>query len=463
MPTLETLELESKEILEECPQLRVVVSGKSGVGKTSLIGTTFGIDKNAASHGERGTCDIKEPIVSEQNKLFALHDSEGYEPGDSKKAKVVQDFLVSHSGDNVALKDQVHVIWLCIQLPHAGGRAFETGDEDLLKLAIELKIPVVVVFTRYDTLLNSMNRQLRGDTPEIRAEKIEARFEGLCVAPLHAVHKDLPYARTSGLSGKGKAKPDWEALDALITTTKDAIEARFPTNAWIVAAMAQRASVEEKNNAAIAVGMKRYWSGIASSTRFPGTQLEKCLNTVHKEMTDSWNLYDPDDLLQSLEFVERVRTLAQLVTPDVSTAPMRLPNLDTIQGIAGIVGAGAFAVALPSIAVIGLTGWFLGFLARAYFATPETLRCFMGYIVDLSLVLDKLFRITLLRACRPITQAEIEQAFDQYKEGELGRVHREIRQFAGKATIQEIVRTKPAEEKIKELIKQYSSDFRIQS
>ncbi|KAJ7717337.1 hypothetical protein B0H16DRAFT_1611451 [Mycena metata] len=454
MPTLETLELESKEMLEECPQLRVVVSGKSGVGKTSLIGTTFGIDKNAASHGERGTCDIKEPIVSEQNKLFALHDSEGYEPGDSKKAKVVQDFLVSHSGDNVALKNQVHVIWLCIQLPHAGGRAFETGDEDLLKLTIELKIPVVIVFTRYDTLLISMNRQLRGDAPEIRAEKIEARFEGLagalrgaCVAPLHAIHKELPYARTSGLSGKGKAKPDWEAFDALITTTKDAIEAR----------------VEEKNNAAIAYAQPLASIPMSSSTRFPGTQLEKCLNTVHKEMTDSWNLYDPDDLLQSLEFVERVRTLTQLVTPDVSTAPIRLPNLDTIQGIAGIVGAGAVAVALPSIAVIGLTGWFLGFLAQAYFATPETLRCFMGYIVDLSLVLDKLFRITLLRACRPITQAEIEQTFDQYKEGELGRVHREIRQFAGKATIQEIVRTKPAEEKIKELIKQYSSDFRIQS
>jgi hypothetical protein len=49
-----------------------------------------------------------------------------------------------------------------------------------------------------------------------------------------------------------KAKPNWDALDDLIKTTRELVETRFGGNAWIVSAMAQRTSVEEKVNGAIA-------------------------------------------------------------------------------------------------------------------------------------------------------------------------------------------------------------------
>ncbi|KAJ7760179.1 hypothetical protein B0H14DRAFT_2634277 [Mycena olivaceomarginata] len=39
-----------------------------------------------------------------------------------------------------------------------------------------------------------------------------------------------------------------------------------------------------------------YWRGIASSTRFPGFKLEKCLNTLHIDIVTSWNFNDPDKL-----------------------------------------------------------------------------------------------------------------------------------------------------------------------
>ncbi|KAJ7136963.1 hypothetical protein C8R44DRAFT_565001, partial [Mycena epipterygia] len=65
----------------------------------------------------------------------------------------VKEFLESRSGERVALKDRLHVIWLCIQVPYAGSRVFETGDEALLHLASTLNIPVVVVFTQFDRLI----------------------------------------------------------------------------------------------------------------------------------------------------------------------------------------------------------------------------------------------------------------------------------------------------------------------
>jgi hypothetical protein len=69
---------------------------------------------------------------------------------------------------------------------------------------------------------------------------------------------------------------------------------------------------------------------------FAGRKLELCLNTLHFEMTSSWNIYDPNEasdffltsstfnevfqLLRGKEFMERIWKLAQLVTPSAAEA-----------------------------------------------------------------------------------------------------------------------------------------------
>ncbi|KAJ7022647.1 hypothetical protein C8F04DRAFT_1137329 [Mycena alexandri] len=476
--SLETLPLESTKILNDCPRLRVLVVGKSGTGKSSLISIAFGVTMKSVSHIATGESDVNEPIESDQNPRFVLHDSMGFEPNETKNLEHVTTFLKARSDETVALKDRVHIIWLCIRVPHAGGRVLETGDELLLELAFKLQVPVVVVFTQYDVLLNAMYLRLRKGTNEERIKAAEENFQDLCIKPLQDIKKkllqemkdpvpemkeDLPYARTSGLSGGPKAKPNWDALDEIIKTTRELIEKRFGGEAWIVSAMAQRTSVEEKINGAIAVGMQNYWKGLATGSKFLGYKLETCLNTVHKEMTDSWNLYDPDDLLQKEEFLKKMRTLAQLVTPKESDAKSWWrPNFDQLQTIAGFAvaaGVAAFAV-VPLIAGIGLSVYFLTLLATTYNESPETLRCFMGYIIDLSLVMDQLFHITIARSVRPLTNTDIDEALENYKNARLGAVHREIRTYAGKASIQEIVRAGPAEKKMQELIRHYSFDLR---
>ncbi|KAJ7150770.1 hypothetical protein C8R46DRAFT_1358260, partial [Mycena filopes] len=364
----------------------------------------------------------------------------GFEPGETQNLNSINDFLWARSGETVPLKDRVHIIWLCIKVPHSGSRVLETGDEDLLKLAFELQVPIVVVFTQYDILFNAMYRRLpRTATSDQRAEAAEAEFQELCVKPLDQIKVNLPRARTSGLSGGRSAKPNWDALDDLVKTTGELIEKQFG-DAWIVSAMAQRTNVEQKISGATAVGMKSYWQGLASSAKFPGWKLEKCLNTVHKEMTDSWNLYDPDDLLQKPDFLGRIRTVAQLVTPnDLDEAKSNLPKFNQIETLLGFAAATGLAAAVPAIAAIGLSLWFLNLLFQTYRDTPETLRCFMGYIIDLSLVMDQLFHITIARAARPLTDKDIDEALENYKNANLGAVHREIRAYAGKATIKEIL------------------------
>ncbi|KAJ7205726.1 hypothetical protein GGX14DRAFT_644217 [Mycena pura] len=478
--SLETLPLESDKILDECPRLRVLVVGKvgcgsrivcssdpsilqSGAGKSSLISC------QSVSHGMRGVSDINKEIKSDQNPRFVLHDSMGFEPGETQNFNSIKTFLQPRSRDTALLKDRVHVI--C-----TSGFASRSLLRGVASLRPEMK-----------TFLNLQSNLMAGATSEERAKAAYIDFQKLCVEPLYEINKNLPHAQTSGtlichmngrLSGRSSARPNWDALDNLIKTTRELIETRFGSTAWIVSAMAQRTSVEEKTNGAIAVGMRSYWEGLASSAKFPGWKLETCLNTVHKEMTDSFNLYDPDDvryiplgvtafhhrlcqLLQRPEFLKKIRTLAQLVTPDASETESSLPNFTQIQTIVGIAVAAGVAVAVPAIAAIGLSAWFIHLLATTYKNTPEILRCFMGYIVDLSLVMDQLFHITLARAARPLTDKEIDEALENYKNARLGAVHRKIRAYAGKATISQILVAGPAEAKVKELIREYSSDLRV--
>jgi len=57
------------------------------------------------------------------------------------------------------VKDRLCAIWLCIQIPPAGGRLIETGDEELLKLNLG-DVPIVIVFTQYDSLCEQILYQL---------------------------------------------------------------------------------------------------------------------------------------------------------------------------------------------------------------------------------------------------------------------------------------------------------------
>ncbi|KAJ7015954.1 hypothetical protein C8F04DRAFT_1283618 [Mycena alexandri] len=59
-----------------------------------------------------------------------------------------------------------------------------------------------------------------------------------------------------------------------------------------------------------------YWRGLAASTSFPGFTLEKCLATIHSNITESWNFNDPNHLLISEPFLTKAKALSHVVIPD---------------------------------------------------------------------------------------------------------------------------------------------------
>jgi len=80
----------------------------------------------------------------------------------------------------------------------------------------------------------------------------------------------------------------------------------------------------------------------------------------------------------------------------------------------------------------------------------------MGYIVDLTLVLDQLFLDTLpIKPPRYVSSDQIEMALEGYKVSEATKVHRAIREYANKATFPQILQANNAQEKVIELVHEH--------
>jgi hypothetical protein len=83
-------------------------------GRCQSLGSLKIHRAQSVSHQKRGECDINFEIISTQNSRFVAHDSMGFEHGHRKNFEDARTFLQSRSGDGIALKDRVHVIWYSV-------------------------------------------------------------------------------------------------------------------------------------------------------------------------------------------------------------------------------------------------------------------------------------------------------------------------------------------------------------
>ncbi|KAJ7262847.1 hypothetical protein C8J57DRAFT_1719106 [Mycena rebaudengoi] len=175
----------------------------------------------------------------------------------------------------------------------------------------------------------------------------------------------------------------------------------------------------------------------------------------------TWNFLDHDHLLDNPEFATKMRKLVQFVVPGESeTTSWFGQNLDKVYKLVGISAAVAAAAAgptapivVPTIAGVGLSVLFAAYLTRAYHSVPESLRCLMAYIVDLTLIMEELFHIALaFRPIRTLAMEDIELAMDNYVKSHAEKVHSDIRTYTKASKLSKIMRSQKAEDEVKSLI-----------
>ncbi|KAG1858729.1 hypothetical protein DFJ58DRAFT_840324 [Suillus subalutaceus] len=468
----------TSEIFWKCPWLtlprfQILVIGKTGVGKSSLISHVFRVEEMLISHVMPGKADIDTEFISRQNERFVLHDSKGFEPGEGGSLKIVQDFIDRRNIGLTKIYGR-----LCLQIPRAGSRLLETGTEEFLKDGKTLgNIPIVVVLTKYDMLIDDMELNLNGTSVdglsndairELTKNKAEAKLQDICIGPLKEfARRDIPYAKISSSCMPLKCntaahKDHKETLTRLIEITENCINQHSAPEAAVMTSIAQQVHPGLKIDASIhiRVGKRRYWKALASSTTFKNRKTWDCLHVLHTDIVNVWNFYDPHLYLQSQEFrelmVKMVDKLETGPTPNpTKTITIGLSMVGTIAGIVSALAGPVAPIVVPIAASAVLTVWVHNVYQISYAPPVFLLQRFMSYIVHLTLVLQTLY---LVSESQELTCRSIKLAVASYLASPMsGEVHTWIQEYDRQLTILERV-DRDTLDKIIEVIQLYSID-----
>ncbi|KAG2134598.1 uncharacterized protein EDB93DRAFT_1306011 [Suillus bovinus] len=418
----QSLELRSttSEIFQSYPRFRILVIGKTGVGKSSLINHVFGVEKTIASHDKPGEVSIDDEFSSPQNKRFVLHDSKGFEPGDEKNLKIVQDFIERRK--EMTPENQLHAVWICFEIPRADGRLLETGTDEFLTLKSSGKlgnVPVIVVFTKYDMLIDRVERTLDESSldglsdqavKELIKNKAEAELQDICIRPLEkfAGEGDVRFPHAT-ISTEEVYK---ETLTHLIQITEKCVGLHSAPEAAVITSIAQRVHPGLKVKASIEVGKKKYWKALASSTTFKNHKTWDCLYVLHTDIVNVWNFYDPHHYLRSQEFRELTTNIVDKLevgpTPNpTQTMAFGLSMVGTIAGIVTALAGPAAPIVVPIAVGAVLAVW----VHDVYKISRAVLQRFMAYIIHLTLVLQTLY---LVSEGKEITRRAIKLSIASY-------------------------------------------------
>ncbi|KAI5983126.1 hypothetical protein EDD15DRAFT_2318369 [Pisolithus albus] len=337
------------------------------------------------------------------------------------------------------VKDQLHAVWLCFQVPvlKYGERLLEDGVEALLKdgKGVLGDTPTIVVFTKYDRLVSYVRKQKATD-PEAEAKRY---LETYCIEPIQHFTGGavIPYI---AVSSKRKCE---RGLEELINLTQGMVSKSFSSQGdtvlavHLAAAGAQRMLPTLKIELSMEVGKQRYWRALASSTEFRNYTMLNCLGVIHTDIVLVWNFYDPDDHLNSKEFRSLMMSMVgELDAPSGSPADRTpVPRNDTFASNS-VPLLTLVPVTLPFVACIILVTW----AYETYQRLQKVHQKFMAYIVDLTHVLEILFLLTADARGKKLTRRAIKLAFRTYYDSLWMRnVHTEIRRFENRVGAQDLV------------------------
>ncbi|KAI6008052.1 hypothetical protein EDC04DRAFT_3146517 [Pisolithus marmoratus] len=424
----------TEELIAQCPRFRVLVVGKSGVGKSSLINRIFGVQTAEVAAERPGEAEIEREFIPSENNRLILHDSKGFEPGDSGNYDIVKSFIEKRNNMR-HIKDQLHVVWLCFQIPIPtfGERLLEDAAEAFLKIKKEVlgNTLTIVVFTKYDRLVSFMRQKMLGDP-----EAVQRYMQEYCIQPIQDFTGDKAVS-TIAVSSKPKYE---QSLKALITLTQDMVSSGFasPENQVsavpLAAAGAQRMLPTLKIALSIDVGKQRYWQALGSSTNFLGYKMEDCLHVIHVDIVSVWNFYDPCRYLNSEKFRNLIMHMVGKVdeTTELTHQPSRKGTLDGGFPLIALV-----PVILPLSAFVSLGKW----VYESYQQHLQGVhKKFMAHIVDLTHVLEILFSLTEGMTAKKLTRTAIKLAYKAYCGSEwMNLTHTDIRSFECWSTARDVV------------------------
>ncbi|WP_348826924.1 GTPase [Halomonas sp. RT37] len=202
------------EALKSRGVANILLAGKTGVGKSTLLNSVF--------QGDFATTGQGKPVTSKTRKItkpgipLSIYDTRGLEVKDYKETLDELENLVDSQNSLKDHHEHIHVCWLCIS---EGTRRIEQAEIDLAKMMAK-KMPVIIVITK-----SQSDQGFRSKCSEIIPEAVN-------------------YVRVNSLSttlDTGHVIPA-SGLDHLVTLTMEAI----PEGQRRAFSAAQKIKIEDK-------------------------------------------------------------------------------------------------------------------------------------------------------------------------------------------------------------------------
>ncbi|KAI0969771.1 hypothetical protein F4678DRAFT_438136 [Xylaria arbuscula] len=261
----------------ELKNCRVLVCGRAGVGKSTLINKVFGTTVTEESSNDHGIHDVDEGFEMDTLPGLIVHDSRGFQSGATEEIELLEKF-VKKRASAAKSEDRLDAIWFCIDVPST--RVVHEADRKIFDILDKYAraVPVILVRTMKDRFINehygAAREQLEdagyiGEELDRRARaQAEEEFTRVKEDDIRQLEQKLglekdfaPFVYTS--------KRDTDSIKDLVKYTimlvpDDAARANFVS--------AQIADVDVKISAAIEESMRLLnftnWSSVMGSMMF---------------------------------------------------------------------------------------------------------------------------------------------------------------------------------------------------
>lgn len=201
------------EKIKNLNTLNIIVAGKTGVGKSTLINSVFKEKLADTGMGKPVTSHMRK--ITKKDVPLAIYDTRGFELGKEVQAEVKQEVMdtISKGLATQDINKAIHCIWYCINT--ASNRIEPEEIEWLRELSMEnqiTQIPIIVVLTQ------SFSKK---KAQEMRQVLLNENLDIIQIIPVLAEDyeiEDLGVAKAYGLDVlikvMGEALPD-ELIDTL--------------------------------------------------------------------------------------------------------------------------------------------------------------------------------------------------------------------------------------------------------